>query len=202
MRSLLPIALYVACELIANVTAGKPVALWGEATAPGGVFIYALTFTLIDLIHEQAGKKGARLVILAAFAANILLAAYTQIILALPAPSFFVESAAFGVVLGSTPRIVAASLAAYLVSSIADVEVFAWWKRRWRGHAWARVLASNAVSTGVDSVLFVTIAFAGRMPLGPLLAGQYAVKMGVTVLSIPLIYLVRSSFARSAAPPR
>lgn len=192
MRSLLPIVLYVACELIANVTAAKPVEIAG-IIAPGGVFIYALTFTLLDLINETLGRSGARRVVAAAFAASLLLALYSQLIIALPSPAFFDGSGAFLRVFGTTPRIVAASLAAYLVSALLDVEVFAWWKQRLGSHAWARVLASNAVSTAVDSVVFVGVAFAGVMPLAPLIGGQYLLKMAVTLLTIPLIYTVRSA---------
>jgi uncharacterized integral membrane protein (TIGR00697 family) len=184
------VVIYVACEIIANITAGRPVEVAG-LQAPGGVFIYALTFTLIDLINEQYGKRRARYVVLAAFTANILLALYTGLVLQLPAPSFFTGQEAFVAVLGATPRIVAASLAAYLVSSLIDVEIFAAWKARTHRHKWARVLLSNAVSTGVDSVLFVAFAFGGLLPLLPLITGQYAIKMGVTALSIPLIYLAR-----------
>ncbi len=190
MGSTLLIALYVACELIANIAAGRPVELLG-LSAPGGVFIYALTFTLIDLVNERVGKAGARRVIYATFGANLLLAAYSTLVLALPAPSYFTNGAAFATVLGSTPRVVAASLAAYVVSSLIDVEIFAAWKSYVGGMKWVRVIASNAVSTGVDSMLFVGLAFGGKMPLLPLIAGQYAVKMAVTVVSVPLIYATK-----------
>jgi uncharacterized PurR-regulated membrane protein YhhQ (DUF165 family) len=59
------------------------------------------------------------------------------------------------------------------------------------GYRWLRVLISNTVSTGVDSVLFVTLAFLGILPVLPLIVGQYLVKMAVTVLSLPLIYVIR-----------
>ena len=52
------IAIYVACEVVANVTASKAVAA-GGIVVPAGVFIYALTFTLIDLINERLGKARA-----------------------------------------------------------------------------------------------------------------------------------------------
>jgi len=54
-----------------------------------------------------------------------------------------------------------------------------------------RVLTSNAVSTLVDSIVFISIAFWGVLPVLPLIQGQYIVKMAVTVVSIPLIYLIR-----------
>lgn len=191
------IGLYVACELIANVTAGKPVAL-GPLVVPAGVFVYALTFTLLDLINERLGKFLARRVIATAFLANLLLAGYAQLTVWWPAPGFFDGQAAFARVLGATPRIVAASLIAYLVAALADAEIFAWWRARVGGYRWLRVLVSNTLSTGIDSLVFVTIAFAGVLPLAPLIAGQYAVKMGVTVASLPLIYLVRGLPGRGA----
>ena len=98
---------------------------------------------------------------------------------------------AFSGVLGGTPRIVFASLVAYLVSSLIDTEIFALWKTHLRGPKWIRVLVSNAISTGADSFLFILIAFYGLMPVWPLIEGQYIVKMAITVLSLPLIYLVK-----------
>ena len=189
------IGLYVACELIANVTASKPIQL-GGIVVPAAIFIYAITFTLIDLINESFGKQGARKVILTAFLANLLLAAYAQLAVALPSASFYTGQAAFAGVLGNTPRIVFASLAAYLVSSFIDAEIFAFWKARVRGPRWLRVLASNVVSTGIDSVVFISLAFYGVMPTGGLIQGQYMVKMAVTLVSLPLIYLVRSTRQR------
>jgi len=186
------VGLYIACELIANVTAVKPIVL-GPLVVPAAVFIYAVTFTLLDLINERLGKLGARRVVATAFCANLLLALYAQLTVWAPAPAFFDANAAVARVLGTTPRVVAASLIAYLVSSLVDAEIFAWWRERIGGFRWLRVLASNSVSTGVDSVLFVTLAFAGVLPVWPLVVGQYVVKMVVTVASLPLIYAVRAT---------
>jgi hypothetical protein len=191
------VGLYVACDLIANVTAGKPVAVAG-IVVPAAVFLYTLTFTLIDLINERLGKAGARQVIATAFAANLLLAGYVQFAIWLPAAPFYREAAAFAGVLGSTPRIVLASLVAYLASSLVDTEIFAWWRTHVGGPKWARVLTSNAASTLVDSVLFITLAFAGVLPVWSLIWGQYLVKMGVTLISLPLIYVTRGSGQPSA----
>jgi uncharacterized integral membrane protein (TIGR00697 family) len=184
------IGLYIACELIANVTASKPVQL-GGIVVPAAIFIYTFTFTLIDLINESLGKSGARRVIWAAFIANLLLAAYTQLAVTLPPAPFYSGQEAFAGVLGSTPRIVLASLSAYLISSLIDAEICAFWRAHVRGPKWLRVLVSNAISTGVDSVIFITIAFYGIMPIARLMQGQYVVKMAITFGSLPLIYLVR-----------
>jgi uncharacterized integral membrane protein (TIGR00697 family) len=186
------IGLYIACELIANVTASKPVQL-GGIVVPAAIFIYTLTFTLIDLINESLGKEGARKVILTAFLANLLLAAYVQLAVMLPPAAFYSGQEAFSGVLGSTPRIVFASLTAYLISSLIDAEIFSFWRARVQGLKWTRVLVSNAISTWVDSVIFITLAFYGTMPVWILIKGQYVIKMAITLLSLPLIYLVKSS---------
>ncbi len=77
-----------------------------------------------------------------------------------------------------------------------DTEIFAWWRARVGGPKWARVFASNAVSTLIDSILFIGIAFAGVFPVVPLIRGQYLVKMAVTAISLPLIYAVRVATTR------
>ncbi len=189
MRTIL-IGLYIACELIANVTASKPVRLAGMVV-PAAIFIYTLTFTLIDLINESLGKQGARKVIVAAFIANLLLAAYSHLAVVLPYPSFYSGQEAFAGVLGGTPRIVMASLTAYLISAFIDAEIFAFWRIHVRGPKWTRVLVSNALSTWVDSVVFIALAFYGIMPIWILIKGQYIVKMAITIGSLPLIYLVK-----------
>jgi hypothetical protein len=193
------VCLYVACEIIANVTAGRPASLFG-IVVPSAVFIYTLTFTLIDVIHEIYGKEGSRKVILGAFFANILLAIYTYLVLHLPAPDFFTDAQSYVTVFGATPRIVFASLTAYLVSSMVDVEIYHVWKKKIQKSKWSRVLVSNSIATLVDSCVFITIAFAGVMPILPLIAGQYLVKMVITVISLPLIYTTgfRGSIARYA----
>jgi uncharacterized integral membrane protein (TIGR00697 family) len=198
MRTIL-LGLYIACELIANVTASKPVQL-GGIVVPAAIFIYTLTFTLIDLINESLGKAGARKVILAAFIANLLLAGYAQLAVLLPPAPFYSGQEAFAGVLGSTPRIVFASLTAYLVSALIDAEMFALWRIHVRGPKWARVLASNTLSTWVDSVVFITLAFYGVMPIWPLIKGQYIVKMAITFVSLPLIYLIRSRSGQEGSP--
>jgi uncharacterized integral membrane protein (TIGR00697 family) len=190
MRIIL-VGLYIACELISNVTASKPIQL-GGIVVPAAIFIYTLTFTLIDLINESLGKEGARKVILTAFLANLLLAAYVQLAVMLPPAAFYSGQEAFSGVLGGTPRIVFASLTAYLISSLIDAEIFSFWRARVQRLKWTRVLVSNAISTWVDSVIFITLAFYGTMPVWILIKGQYVIKMAITLLSLPLIYLVKS----------
>jgi queuosine precursor transporter len=195
------IGIYVACEVIANITAGK-ITQFGPFTVPAAIYIFAITFTLIDVINEALGKQGARRVVLAGVMANSLLALYALLALSLPAPAWFTKAQSFHDVLGSTPRIVLASLLAALASGLLDVELFAKWRRQLPA-GW-RVLVSNAGSTLVDSALFIVLAFAGTPGFAPpallmLIAGQYAVKMLITLISIPLIYLLRGASTAAGA---
>ncbi|MEP0813522.1 MAG: queuosine precursor transporter, partial [bacterium] len=107
---------------------------------------------------------------------------------------WFEAAGSFSAVFGLTWRIVFASLTAYLISSLLDVELFA--RLRARLNPGMRVVASNALSTLADSVVFIAIAFAGVFPpaqIGMLILGQYVVKLAVTGASVPLIYLVRAT---------
>lgn len=196
MSATLIVGLYVACELIANVTASTPIILSEGFAVPGGVFIYALTFTLLDLANERLGKQGTKRMVYASLAANVLLAGYVHLVSVLARnPNLSWNGVPPALV--AAPRIVAASLAAYLVASLVDVQIFAWWRERVRGPRWVRVLVSNSVSTLIDSVAFIGIAFGlvvsrAEVSIIPaLIVGQYAVKMGITLISLPLVYTIR-----------
>ncbi|RLG68080.1 MAG: VUT family protein, partial [Methanobacteriota archaeon] len=96
----------------------------------------------------------------------------------------------FAEVLGPAPRIVAASMVAYLVSQHHDVFAFHFWKKKTGGkHLWIRNNASTVVSQLVDSVIFITLAFYGVTPLLPLIFGQWVVKMFIAVMDTPFCYL-------------
>ncbi|MDL2344411.1 queuosine precursor transporter [Deinococcus sp. MIMF12] len=188
------IALYIGAELVSNVTAGRLVQL-GALVFPGAIFLYSLTFTLRDAIHTVAGWKGAKALLWGGFAANALLAGYGLLVNALPKPGFF-EDQAYQVVFGSTLRVVAASLVAYLISTALDALIFERLKRR---GVVVQVIASNAVSTTLDTAVFITLAFAGTgAPLLNLMLGQVLLKMTISLLLIPLVRWVRT---KVEAPP-
>ena len=180
---------YLLCQIIADVTASKMVDLFG-IYVPAAVFIYALTFTLRDVVHKQLGKGGAVFMVITAGVVNVLMAAYFMMTTALKPAPFWLNQEAYQMILGVVPRVVGASIIAEMVSELLDTELY---HRMMHLKPWARVLGSNAISLPIDSLLFVTIAFLGTMPIPALLAvilGQIAVKAAITVISIPLIYTV------------
>ena len=82
-------------------------------------------------------------------------------------------------------------------SQLNDVWLFSWLKERADGkHLWARNVGSTAVSQDLDTVIFITLAFWGIMPIWPLILGQYTVKIIIAVADTPFIYLGRRVLGR------
>ncbi|MFZ5944613.1 MAG: queuosine precursor transporter [Bacillota bacterium] len=182
------VSLYVACELIANITAGK-LTMAGNFVVPAAVYIFTISYTLLDLINRVLGKEEAQRIVKGAFIANILLALYVSIVIHLPGAPFWQGQEAFVTTLANTPRVTFASLTAYYLSSNMDILLYH--KLKDRAALWLRVFASNSLSLLVDTIVFITIAFGGIMPLLPLIQGQYIIKLATTIITIPLIYLTR-----------
>jgi hypothetical protein len=107
-----------------------------------------------------------------------------------PSAPFWPHQEAYRTVLGSTSRIILASLTAYLVSQYHDVWDFHFWRKLTSGrHLWLRNCASTVVSQLLDTVIFITLAFAGDLPVLPLILGQWIVKVAVALLDTPFVYL-------------
>lgn len=180
---------YLLCQIIADVTASKMVDLFG-IYVPAAVFIYALTFTLRDVVHKQLGKQQAVFMVLTAGVVNVLMAAYFMLTVALKPAPFWQNQEAYNLILGVVPRVVGASILAEMVSELIDTEVY---HRIKHLAPWKRVIGSNAVSLPIDSLIFVSVAFAGTMPVAALISvmlGQILLKAVITVISIPLIYVI------------
>lgn len=193
---------YVMAQAIADIGATKLVEI-GGVVMPGGTFIFALTFTLRDMIHKRLGREWARMTIFAAAGLNVLLAAYLLTISRLPSPDFFALGDAWRAIFAIVPAITIGSIVAELASELTDTEVYHFWKTRFpRAPQWSRVVASNFVSLPVDSIIFTALAFvllpplfgAESMPLGQAItriaSGQILYKAAVTLVSLPLIYTV------------
>ena len=195
------VGMYILCQAIADIGATRLVEVVG-IVIPAGTFIFAVTFTLRDLLHKRLGKEWARAAIVVAGALNIVQAAYLYFISTLPTPVFYPFgewSAIFAIV----PAVTVASIIAEVVSELVDTEIWALWRSKL--HAlpqWSAVLASNLVSLPLDSFIFGTLAFTvlprvlggDALPFGVamhLVGGQIVFKVIVTAISLPTIYLVK-----------
>ncbi len=185
--------LFLASLLLANILASKIVSI-GGLLLPAAIILYPLTFLFTDVVSEIEGKKSARDLVMAGFFLSLLM---VLILLAgkfLPPAPFWRHQEAYEAILGSTPRIVAASMIAYLISQNHDVWAFHWWKKKTAGrHLWLRNNLSTIVSQLIDSVLFITIAFGGAYPLaviGTMIASQYALKLVIAIMDTPFCYIL------------
>ena len=97
----------------------------------------------------------------------------------------------FAAILGSTTRIIIASMIAYLISQFHDVWLFHLLKKRFKHrHLWLRNNISTFLSQTLDTTIFIVIAFYGDRPLLPLIGGQLVVKWLIAVTDTPFVYLL------------
>jgi len=188
----LPVVLFAALEVAANVSAAKFMQ-FGSIVGPGGVFTLALSYVCLDLILQIAGPVVARRVRWAVLAAAVVAALYFQLIIAMPSASFYHGQAAFAAVTGTTLRITLASVAAFVVATSVDIRLFQFLNLRVEPY-W-RVVASGLVTLALDTVVFILVAFWGTgIPLVTTMEGQYVLKLVALVVAGPSIYLARSVY--------
>ena len=189
------IVAYIAAQLLADITSLKIVML-GALSMDAGTLIYPLTFTLRDLVHKRLGIQAARTLIFGAAAVNLLMAGLFWLVARMPGDPMVGAQIEFAAVLAPVWRIVFASILAEVVAELIDTEAYRLWEKRFaEKHQWGRVLASNAVSVPVDTLIFAFVAFYGTMPLavvGSIILSNILVKGATTLVGIPLIYAVPS----------
>ena len=184
--------LFVTCLLVSNVIAGRLISVAG-LVLPSAVILFPITYILGDVFTEVYGFRKTRLAIWGGFAANLLMSMIFLAALALPAPSFFNDREAYAKVLGTTPRIVFASLMAYLAGEFANSIVLSLLKKTTKGKfLWLRTIGSTMAGQALDTALFIAIGFFGGVQPAVLLQmmiAQYLFKVGYEILFTPLTYL-------------
>ncbi len=187
------IAVFITCLITANVIAVKLVDILGFVV-PAAVIIFPLSYIFGDVLTEVYGYRQARRVIWLGFACNLVFVAGAWIAQVLPGAAFWDAQSAYERVLGYTPRLLAASFIAYLVGEFANSFVLAKMKIATEGRwLWCRTISSTLVGQGLDSLVFITLAFVGTIPGGALLTTvltQWLVKSAYEVLATPLTYVV------------
>lgn len=197
------VSLYVAAQILADIASLKITFLWGFSI-DAGTFIYPLTFTLRDLVHKRLGIAAARTVVVLAAAVNLFMALFFQFTARLPDDPAWGLGREFEAILGPVWRIVAASIAAELVSELIDTEVYRLWVGRVTTRfQWLRVLTSNSISIPIDSLIFCWGAFGGALPAAvvwSIFSANVILKGLVTLASLPGIYLVSEPQPERRAP--
>ena len=186
------IAAYIAAQMLSDIASLKIGIVFGLAVDMG-TFIYPITFTLRDLVHKTLGKRNAQVIVITAGVINLFMAAYLMWISKIEGDSDWGLQSEFAAILAPVWRIVLASIAAEIVSELADTEIYHWFVSRiTRRYQWLRVLVSNGVSVPLDNLIFSIGAFGWVLPwavVWEIFIFNLIVKYGMTLLSLPLIYL-------------
>lgn len=184
--------LFVSCLLISNMIAGKLISIFGMVL-PAAVILFPVTYIFGDVLTEVYGFKRSRLIIWTGFACNLFMAALFMLVVAMPHPEFWQFQDAYAAVLGMTPRVVAASLVAYFLGEFSNSVILSKMKLLTRGKwLFSRTIGSTIVGEGIDTVVFITIAFAGTVAppvLLTMIIAQYICKVIYEIAATPLTYL-------------
>jgi len=185
------IGLYVGMIVTANILANKIVVFFfWEFDA--GTIVYASMFLLSDMLSEFYGKKMARKAVWAGFLASVMLALSVYIAVNWQPAASWPNQSAFEIVLGNTPRIIFASMVAYLISQNYNIWSYNFWKKLTRGkHLWLRNNISTATGQLLDTVVFVLLAFYGLFPVFDMIVGLYIAKLFIALLDTPYLYAVK-----------
>ncbi len=184
-------ALFVAVLLISNIASTKILTFW-KFTFDGGTLLFPLSYIFGDILTEVYGYRKSRRVIWVGFFCAGLMSLVLMLVTALPAAKDWPFQESFQNILGLTPRIVLASLIAYFAGEFSNSYLLAKLKVKTKGKfLWFRTISSTLLGEGIDTVLFVFIAFWGILPMTlliPILVSNYIFKCGVEILFTPVTY--------------
>jgi uncharacterized integral membrane protein (TIGR00697 family) len=187
------VAVFVVCLIVANIIAVKLVTVFG-LTVPAAVIIFPISYIFGDVLTEVYGYRRARQVIWLGFFCNLLAVVAIWLGQRLPAASFWDGQAAYEKILGYTPRLLGASFVAYIAGEFANSYVLAKMKIATQGRwLWTRTIGSTLIGEGLDSVIFITLAFVGTIPTDGLVSAvitQWLFKSAYETLATPLTYAV------------
>jgi uncharacterized integral membrane protein (TIGR00697 family) len=189
----LVVAIFITSLITANITSVKLISLWG-LVLPAGVVIFPVSYITGDVLTEVYGYARARRVIWLGFSCNLLMVMVIWLGQVMPPVAFWDGQAAYERILGYAPRLLCASFLAYLAGEFLNAYVMAKMKIATKGRwLWTRTITSTLVGQGVDSLVFITIAFAGTLPIGAMALGiitQWLVKSAYEAVATPVTYKV------------
>ncbi len=192
-RFIVVTAIFITCLITANIIAVKLIAIsW--LNLPAAIIIFPLSYIFGDILTEVYGYRTARRVIWLGFFCNLIAVIAIWLGGLLPPASEWEHQEAYETILGYAPRLLGASLIAYLIGEFANSFVLAKMKIKTKGRwLWTRTIGSTIVGQGLDSLVFITIAFAGTQSwwfLGTIILTHWLVKTGYETVATPFTYAV------------
>ena len=193
------VVLFVASLIVSNIVATKLIS-FGPIIVDGGAVLFPFLYILGDIITEVYGFKYARRAIWLGFGTMILAVVCITIVGFLPPAVAYGHQLAYETVLGFVPRIVLASLMAYLVGGLLNSYILVKIKQKTKGKKlWLRLLGSTAIGELFDTVVFCLIAFGGIISNSEMfiyIGVGWVFKNLVEVAALPLCYRVISILKR------
>lgn len=185
--------LFAAVLIISNVASVK-IAHFGKFSFDAGTILFPIAYIFGDILTEVYGYKKSRRIIWLGFACLVLMAVTFGIVQYLPASPEWGNQASYEAILGFVPRIVLASIVAYLAGEFCNSYLLAKMKIWSQGkYLWMRTIGSTIVGQGLDSLLFSFIAFYGTLPVGLIInigGTIYAFKVLYEIIATPLTYRI------------
>jgi hypothetical protein len=199
-RLVIFIALFITCLITANVIAVKIISL-GPFLLPAAIFIFPLSYIIGDVLTEVYGYRLARRVIWLGFLCNLVFVFFVWLGQMLPAAPFWEGQEAYQRILGYAPRLLAASFLGYLVGEFANSFILARMKIMTRGRwLWSRTIGSTIVGQGLDTSIFITVAFIGTPSFMPIMIlYHWLAKTLIEALATPLTYVIVNSMKKREA---
>jgi queuosine precursor transporter len=187
-------SLFCVALVVSNLVAGKLYAAPYGITLTAGVWLFPIVYIIGDVIPEVYGLKVARQVIWIGFICNLIAVGIFLLTIILPYPSYWQGQEAFATVLGFTPRLLLASFIGYLAGTNINAYIMVTMKRFTNGNLlWLRTISSTIFGEFADSILFLSIAFFGTLPLDiifTMIIAQALFKILYEVLFTPITYMV------------
>jgi queuosine precursor transporter len=184
-------SLFVTCLITANVIAVKFVS-FGFISLPAAIFVFPLSYIFGDVLTEVYGYSTARRVIWLGFICNLVFVFFVWIGQIMPSASFWEEQQSYTAILGYTPRLLLASFLGYMVGEFSNSFILSKMKILTRGRwLWTRTISSTIIGEGLDSCIFLTVAFIGTTSFMPLfILYHWLAKVIIEVVATPLTYAV------------
>lgn len=191
-RLIVVAALFVTALIAANIMAVKLISVGSDIVLPAAILVFPLNYIIGDILTEVYGFAWARRVIWLGFLCNLIFVFFIWLGGMLPGASFWQGQSAYETILGYTPRILLASFCGYLIGSFANAAVMSRMKLLTRGrYLWSRTIGSTIVGEGLDSAVFITIAFIGTPAFAPVfIVYHWVAKTLIEVVATPVTYAV------------
>ena len=184
---------YIAvCIVLANIFVTKQFKLFG-LSATGGNIVYGAIFLVTDMLCEHYGQEAGRKAVLIGFFAAVFYLITSQFILLIKPSEYDTVHDGMKTIFSFAPRIVLASMIAYLVSQFHDIWAYHMIRKITNNRMlWLRNNASTWTSQLIDSITFSLIAFIGVFPMKvvlQILLSTYLLKITVAAIDTPFLYL-------------